>query len=141
MEARSVDVLPVGDQWQYEPKWDGFRCLLARDGDVITMLSKSGRDLKRYFPEIEKAALALPETRFLLDGELVIQMADRFSFDDLLQRIHPAKGRIDKLAKASPALFLAFDLLGWGKKMSALEPMAMRRPQLLLPPIAGNVRC
>lgn len=93
-------------------------------------LPAGARDLKRYFPEIEKAALALPETRFLLDGELVIQMADHFSFDDLLQRIHPAKGRIDKLAKASPALFLAFDLLGWGKKMSALEPMAMRRPQL-----------
>jgi ATP-dependent DNA ligase len=114
-EARSVNAIPSGEQWQYEPKWDGFRCLLSRDGDAITMLSKSGRDLKRYFPEVETAALTLPEKRFLLDGELVVPAGDRFSFDDLLQRIHPAQSRIKKLSAANPAVYLAFDILRRGK--------------------------
>ena len=72
MEARSVDAIPVGAQWQYEPKWDGFRCMLARDGATVTMTSKSGQDLTRYFPEIAQSAAEFPEPLFALDGELVV---------------------------------------------------------------------
>ena len=86
-EARSVAQIPVGGQWQYEPKWDGLRCLLLRDGDAVTMVSKSGQDLKRYFPEVEAAALALPEKRFLLDGELVVPAGKAFPFGSLLHRM------------------------------------------------------
>jgi ATP-dependent DNA ligase len=90
MEARSVDAIPVGEEWQYEPKWDGFRCLLTRDADAVAMWSKSGQDLSRYFPEMLAAALSLREKTFVLDGEIVVPVEGRFSFDDLLQRIHPA---------------------------------------------------
>jgi ATP-dependent DNA ligase len=111
MEARSVDRIPSGDIWEYEPKWDGFRCLLARDGRQVHMVSKSGQDLRRYFPEIAQAALAVAAKRFVLDGELVVPDGKQFSFDRLLQRIHPAESRVRKLAQQTPALFLAFDLL------------------------------
>ena len=94
MEARSVDVVPTGEEWQYEPKWDGFRCLLARDAHGVSMYSKSGQDLARYFPEVVAEALSLPEKSFVLDGELVVPVGGRFSFDDLLQRIHPATSRV-----------------------------------------------
>ncbi|MDB5521424.1 MAG: dependent ligase [Tardiphaga sp.] len=130
MEARSVSAIPRGGEWQYEPKWDGFRCLLARDGPVIAMHSKSGQDLKRYFPEIELAASMLPESRFLLDGELVVPMGDSYSFDDLLHRLHPAQSRIKKLSAATPALFLAFDILNYGKRDLADAPLTARRPAL-----------
>ncbi|WP_299721098.1 ATP-dependent DNA ligase [Tardiphaga sp.] len=130
MEARSVAQIPIGAQWQYEPKWDGFRCLLLRDGDAVTMLSKSGHDLKRYFPEVEAAALALPEKRFLLDGELVVPTGEAFSFDSLLQRIHPAPNRIKKLSAETPALYLAFDILGSGKRELRDTPLSQRRPLL-----------
>src|SRR5262249_50814393 len=86
MEARSVDAIPIGERWQYEPKWDGFRCLLERDLNIVTMTSKSGQDLGRYFPEILRSAAELPEHRFVLDGELVVPVGDQFSFDALLQR-------------------------------------------------------
>jgi ATP-dependent DNA ligase len=92
MEARSVDRLPRGAEWQYEPKWDGFRCLLIRSGSRLRMQSKSGRELARYFPEVAGAALNLAETQFALDGELVVPIGKRFSFDDLLQRIHTPLG-------------------------------------------------
>ena len=126
MEARSVDAIPIGEQWQYEPKWDGFRCLLARDARDVTMTSKSGQDLRRYFPEVANAAAELSEHRFILDGELVVQIGDEFSFDALLQRIHPATRRIKRLSMETPALFLAFDLLRRGKKelIAALLPNA-----------------
>ena len=130
MEARSVGEIPVGAQWQYEPKWDGFRCLLLRDGDAVTMLSKSGQDLKRYFPEVEAAALALPEKRFLLDGELVVPSGATFSFDSLLQRIHPAPSRIRKLSTETPALYLVFDILGRAKRDLEELPLSQRRPLL-----------
>ena len=106
MEARSVDAIPIGDEWQYEPKWDGFRCLLTRDADAVTMYSKSGQDLRRYFPELAAAALELRENSFILDGEIVVPIEGRFSFDDLLQRIHPAASRVKKLAEQTPALLL-----------------------------------
>jgi ATP-dependent DNA ligase len=136
MEARSVDGIPVGDQWQYEPKWDGFRCLLARDGKIVAMTSKSGQKLTRYFPEVANAAALLPARRFVLDGELVIRTGSEFSFDALLQRIHPAASRIKRLSAETPALFLAFDLLKRGtvdftparlpKRRSELEKFAAR---------------
>jgi ATP-dependent DNA ligase len=130
MEARAVDSIPEGEQWQYEPKWDGFRCLLTRDGDAVTMHSKSGQELGRYFPELVAAALSLREPSFLLDGEIVVAIDGRFSFDDLLQRIHPAASRVKKLAEQTPALFLAFDLLKTAKTLLAAAPLAKRRPLL-----------
>ena len=131
MEARSVDAIPRGTEWQYEPKWDGFRCLLFRHGDNVDLRSKSGEDLARYFPELVRAALALKATAFVLDGEIVVPHGKAFSFDDLLQRIHPAASRIRKLAQETPALFLAFDLLASAsdKELSA-QPLRERRPAL-----------
>jgi ATP-dependent DNA ligase len=111
MEAESVAELPRGAQWQYEPKWDGFRCLLIRDGERVKMQSKSGRDLVRYFPEVASAACALNSGSVNLDGELVIERDEGFSFDALLQRIHPAASRVKRLAEETPATFIAFDLL------------------------------
>ena len=131
MEARSVDAIPRGAEWQYEPKWDGFRCLLYRDGDTVDLRSKSGEDLTRYFPELVRATLALKASSFLLDGEIVVPHGKTFSFDDLLQRIHPAASRVTKLSLGTPALFLAFDLLATAtdKKLAAL-PLNKRRPAL-----------
>ena len=111
MEARAVSEIPRDGPWQYEPKWDGFRCLLGRSRDAVAMRSKSGQDLARYFPEVAVAAVMLPERDYVLDGELVVPTARGFSFDDLLQRIHPAESRIRRLALETPALFIAFDLL------------------------------
>ncbi|HWC92103.1 MAG TPA: ATP-dependent DNA ligase [Pseudolabrys sp.] len=111
MEALSVDTIPEGKKWQYEPKWDGFRCLAFRDGGQVELQSKSGQALTRYFPEIVAALGALKATRFVLDGEIVVPRDRAFSFDDLLQRIHPAASRVKKLAQETPALFIAFDLL------------------------------
>jgi ATP-dependent DNA ligase len=131
MEARSVDAIPRGEEWQYEPKWDGFRCLLARTGDTVDLRSKSGEDLGRYFPELVAAALRLKATSFLLDGEIVVPHGRSFSFDDLLQRIHPAASRITKLANETPALFLAFDLLATKTDPDlAGQPLMRRRPAL-----------
>jgi ATP-dependent DNA ligase len=130
MEARSVDEIPCGETWQYEPKWDGFRCLLQRTGRVVALTSKSGQDLKRYFPELAAAAAELPDQTFLIDGEIVVPVGATFSFDALLQRIHPAATRIRRLAEATPALFLAFDLLHSGRSDLAKCPLALRRPKL-----------
>jgi ATP-dependent DNA ligase len=131
MEARSVDAIPRGAEWQYEPKWDGFRCLMSRRGKTVELRSKSGEDLGRYFPELIAAALALKATSFHLDGEIVVPHGKTFSFDDLLQRIHPAASRVRKLSQETPALFLAFDLLQTSadKKLSA-KPLKRRRPAL-----------
>jgi ATP-dependent DNA ligase len=131
MEARSVADIPTGAMWQYEPKWDGFRCLIFRDGGSVRLQSKSGEDLTRYFPEIAAEALALPATRYALDGELVIPQPDGFSFDALLQRIHPAASRIARLSKETPALFIAFDLLAAPRQPQlAAAPLRERRPRL-----------
>ncbi|KRP86806.1 ATP-dependent DNA ligase [Bradyrhizobium pachyrhizi] len=131
MEARSVDAIPRGKEWQYEPKWDGFRCLLKREGRKVDLRSKSGEDLGRYFPELVAAALSVKATSFVLDGEIVVPHGRTFSFDDLLQRIHPAASRVTRLAQETPALFLAFDLLAspTRKKLSG-QPLSERRPQL-----------
>jgi ATP-dependent DNA ligase len=111
MEALSVDEIPTGDVWQYEPKWDGFRCLVFRDGDTVELQSKSGQPLTRYFPELVAAARGLKAKQFVLDGEIVVPSDGAFSFDALLQRIHPAQSRVQKLAAETPALLIAFDLL------------------------------
>src|SRR5581483_3246744 len=111
MEAKSVEKLPSGDQWQYEPKWDGFRCLASRDGDKVAMQSKSGQPLGRYFPEIDEALLKLKLKQFVIDGEIVVPIKGKFSFDDLLMRIHPAASRIEKLSQETPAKMIVFDLL------------------------------
>lgn len=111
MEAKSVEQLPSGDSWQYEPKWDGFRCLAFRDGDRIDLQSKSGQPLARYFPEVAEALLKLKAKQFVLDGEIVVPIKGQFSFDDLLMRIHPAASRIKKLAQETPAKLIVFDLL------------------------------
>jgi ATP-dependent DNA ligase len=120
MEALSVDEVPLGPEWQYEPKWDGFRCLLFRDGARVTLQSKSGRPLTRYFPEIVEGALGLSPKSFVLDGEIVVPQGKGFSFDHLLQRIHPAASRIQRLAEETPALFIAFDLLVDTRKVSLI---------------------
>ena len=131
MEARSVDTIPQGKEWQYEPKWDGFRCLLSRRGESIDLRSKSGEDLGRYFPELIAAALKLKAANFSLDGEIVVPHGKTFSFDDLLQRIHPAASRIKKLASETPALFLAFDLLASETDGDLADrPLNLRRPAL-----------
>jgi ATP-dependent DNA ligase len=111
MEALSVDEIPTGAEWQYEPKWDGFRCLVFRDGDEIELQSKSGQSLTRYYPELVEAAGKLAAKAFVLDGEIVVPMDGAFSFDALLQRIHPAATRIKRLAHETPALLIVFDLL------------------------------
>jgi ATP-dependent DNA ligase len=131
MEARSVDAIPRGDEWQYEPKWDGFRCLLSRRGESVDLRSKSGEDLGRYFPELVAAALELKAANFLIDGEIVVPHGKTFSFDDLLQRIHPAASRIRKLASETPALFQVFDLLASDADDDlAAKPLSLRRPAL-----------
>ncbi len=130
MEARSVEEIPLGDVWQYEPKWDGFRCLLSRSNRSVSLTSKSGQDLTRYFPEVAAAALELPERSFVLDGELVVALGKTFSFDQLLQRIHPASSRVKRLAVETPANLIVFDLLQQGNADLSSLPLAERRPRL-----------
>jgi ATP-dependent DNA ligase len=131
MEARSVDAIPIGPQWQYEPKWDGFRCLMVRSRDAIALWSKSGEDLTRYFPELVVAALRLKAERFVLDGEIVVPQRRTFSFDALLQRIHPAASRVNKLSVETPALLLVFDLLASPRDDAlAAQPLTQRRKAL-----------
>ena len=131
MEAKLVEKIPQGEHWEYEPKWDGFRCLAFRDGQKIELQSKSGQPLARYFPEVVDALLKLKATKFVLDGELVIPVKGGLSFDDLLQRIHPAASRILKLSRETPAHYIIFDLLvdDAGKALID-ETLVKRRPKL-----------
>src|SRR5262249_16822149 len=131
MEALSVDQVPTGPDWQYEPKWDGFRCLVFRAGAKVELQAKSGNPLTRYFPEIVAAAQALRAKAFVLDGEIVVPQGKAFSFDALLQRIHPAASRIKRLAAETPALMIAFDLLADARGKSLVDrPLRERRPLL-----------
>lgn len=131
MEAKSVAQLPVGDTWQYEPKWDGFRCLAFRDGDRIDLQSKSGQPLGRYFPELVEALLKLKPKQFVIDGEIVVPVKGKLSFDDLLMRIHPAASRIKKLAQETPAKLIVFDLLVDDRGKGIVdEPLMARRKKL-----------
>ncbi len=131
MEAKAVERIPAGEQWVYEPKWDGFRCLAFRDRGTVTLQSKAGQPLGRYFPEVVEGLAALDATRFVLDGEIVILSDGKLSFDDLLMRIHPAASRVTKLASETPARLLAFDLLvdESGRDLTPL-PLTERRARL-----------
>jgi ATP-dependent DNA ligase len=131
MEALSVDEVPIGKEWQYEPKWDGFRCLVFRDGDTVELQSKSEKPLTRYFPENVEAVRNIEAKTFVLDGEIVVPEGQTFSFDALLQRIHPAASRIKKLAQETPALLIVFDLLvdADGTMLTDM-PLAERRKRL-----------
>jgi ATP-dependent DNA ligase len=130
MEALLAAELPDGEGWQYEPKWDGFRCLAARDGGEVELTSKSGKPLGRYFPEVVTMLEALKEKQFLLDGELIIPIGDALSFEALQLRLHPAESRIRKLSQQTPAEFMLFDLLAIGGKPLAEKPLADRRAAL-----------
>jgi ATP-dependent DNA ligase len=111
MEARSVDELPRGEGWQFEPKWDGFRCLAFKAGDQVELRAKSGKPLGRYFPEVVKAVRELLPASFVLDGELAIARGDTLDFDALQLRLHPAESRIRKLSQETPARLILFDIL------------------------------
>lgn len=129
MECLPVGAIPDGADWQYEPKWDGFRCLAFRDEDELYLQSRAGQPLARYFPEVVETLLTLRAKKFILDGELVIPVDGQLSFDDLLQRIHPAASRIAKLSKETAASFLAFDLLvdAHGRKLSDIALRERRK--------------
>lgn len=131
MEADSVSEMPVGTEWQYEPKWDGFRSLCFRDGQRVEIRSKAGEDLARYFPELVAVLASLSAQKFVLDGELVVAREGVLSFDDLLQRIHPAASRINRLSVETPARLIVFDLLvdGHGTDLTKL-PLHQRRSAL-----------
>src|SRR5262249_23428088 len=131
MEARSVDEIPTGAEWQYEPKWDGFRCLLFRDGRKVELQSKSGQSLTRYFPELVEAALAVRTATFVLDGAIVVPIDGAFSFDALLQRIHPPSSGVRSPAVETPALLIVSDLLlgALGEALVA-QPLVDRRRAL-----------
>ena len=111
MEALPVRDIPRGSNWQYEPKWDGFRCLIFKEGKNIELQSKKGESLNRYFPDLLAAVQDLAADKFVIDAEIVVPAGAGFSFDDLLQRIHPAQSRVRKLAKERPAKLIVFDLL------------------------------
>jgi ATP-dependent DNA ligase len=131
MEAESAEALPNGKAWLYEPKWDGFRCLAFRDGASVRIQSKAGKLLGRYFPDVVEALLALGARRFVLDGEIVIPVEGRLSFDELLLRVHPAESRVRTLVEAHPARLLVFDLLADERGRSLVDlPLAERRPRL-----------
>src|SRR5215212_1880184 len=130
MEARLVDELPTGSEWQYEPKWDGFRCIAFRDGTDIYLQSKAGQPLARYFPDVVEAIGNLPAKRFVLDGELAIPVNGHLVFDELQLRLHPAASRVNKLAAAHPALLIVFDLLAEGSESYLDDPLHARRIRL-----------
>jgi ATP-dependent DNA ligase len=131
MEARSADELPSGTGWEFEPKWDGFRCLAFKAGDNVELRAKSGKPLGRYFPEIVAVIRALGAECFVVDGELTIEIDGRLSFDALQMRLHPAESRIRKLASETPARLVLFDMLvsADGKILTSL-PLTERRRSL-----------
>ncbi len=130
VEANQVAKLPAGEEWAYEPKWDGFRCVAFRDGDHIELQSKACKPLARYFPDGVEYVRALAADGFVFDGELVIPQDDTLSFDHLLMRIHPAESRVKKLAAADPCLLIVFDLLVEDGESLLEEPLAERRAAL-----------
>lgn len=131
MEALSVDAIPSGPGWLYEPKWDGFRCIAFKDGDRVELQSKAGKSLTRYFPDVVSLFQSLGARRCVLDGEIVVPVEGELSFDELLLRIHPAASRVALLAAQSPATFIAFDMLvdDTGKSLVD-QPLSKRRPAL-----------
>ena len=130
MEAKIVAELPEEAGWQFEPKWDGFRALVFRDGADIEILSKSGKSLARYFPEIVALVAAVDQNRFILDGELILPIDDILSFDALQARLHPAESRVAKLSRETPAQLMMFDCLQDGKRDLLERPLVERRAAL-----------
>jgi ATP-dependent DNA ligase len=128
--ARPAKDLPEGGEWRYEPKWDGFRTLIFRDGDDVHLQSRNGRPMNRYFPEIPAQITALAEDRLVLDGELMVIVDGIQEFDLLGQRIHPAKSRVDMLAEKWPAAFVAFDVLAVGDETLLEQTFDKRRRRL-----------
>ena len=130
MLSAAAAVLPQGEGWQFEPKWDGFRTLVFRDGDEILLQSRDEKPMNRYFPELlAPLATSLPE-RCVLDGEIVIVGAQGLDFEALLLRIHPAASRVKLLASQTPASFVAWDLLALGEEDLREVPLAQRRQRL-----------
>jgi ATP-dependent DNA ligase len=131
MEAESTDTLPSGPGWQFEPKWDGFRCVAFRDESIVLIQSKAGKPLGRYFPDVVESLGSLEAKRFVLDGEIVIPVNGRLSFDELLLRVHPAESRVRTLVAAHRARLVVFDLLvdERGRSLVGL-PLEERRGRL-----------
>src|SRR5579864_1356296 len=145
MEAQLVNELPLGKDWQYEPKWDGFRGVLENDGGELALWSRNGRPLLRYFPELEELGAKLPP-HSALDGEIVIACGGALDFDAMQMRLHPAESRVRKLSAEIPATFVAFDLLLWKGKPVHEKPIEKRRAELekvangiALSPVSGDV--
>ncbi len=131
MEAKLTSELPHGAEWEFEPKWDGFRCIAFRSGRDVELQSKAGQTLTRYFPEITAALRSVKAKTFVLDGELIVERNGRLSFEDLLQRIHPAASRVELLSRKTPARFVVFDyLVDEGGKSLISRPLADRRKAL-----------
>ena len=130
MEALLAAELPEGPGWQYEPKWDGFRCIARRDSDDIQMISRSGKPLGRYFPEVLDILRNVKARKFVVDGELILPLADRLDFEALQMRLHPAESRIRKLASETPAQLMLFDVLEVGAKSFDKKSLADRREAL-----------
>ncbi|MDQ4072569.1 MAG: ATP-dependent DNA ligase, partial [Actinomycetota bacterium] len=136
--ARSAKDLPEGDGWRYEPKWDGFRTIVFRDGDDVHLQSRNGRPMNRYFPEVVEQVKALPLKKAVIDGEMIVVVDGIQEFDLLSQRIHPAASRVQRLAEETPAAFVAFDLLADGRQKLLALPYVGRR-ELLEPLIEPPV--
>ena len=130
MLAKLTTTIPVGEQWLYEPKWDGFRCIVVRDGDQVELTSRNERPFTRYFPELLGPALAQLPPGTLVDGEIVLPGATGLDFDALLQRIHPAASRVKRLSEETPAVFVAFDLLAEDGESLLEQPLSVRRARL-----------
>ena len=130
MLSAPQDGIPAGDSWEYEPKWDGFRTLVFRDGDEVELVSRGARPMTRYFPELPPALRTLRDERVVLDGELVVVGDNGLDFGALQQRIHPAESRVRMLSKATPAWYVAFDILSAGGKDLRSLPLSERRKQL-----------
>ena len=136
--ARAAKELPEGEGWRFEPKWDGFRTIVFRDGDDVYLQSRNGKPMNRYFPEVIPQVQALPGQRLVLDGELIVVVDGIQEFDLLGQRIHPAKSRVDMLAEKYPAAFVAFDLLAEDDEVLMDLPYLERRArleQVIEPPV------
>jgi ATP-dependent DNA ligase len=129
MLAKSVPRIPEG-QLSYEPKWDGFRSIIFRDGDEVEIGSRNGKPMTRYFPEIVEAVKANLPTRCVVDGEIVVVIGKRLEFEVLQQRIHPASSRVNRLAQETPASFIGFDLLALGDDDLMARPFGDRRELL-----------
>ena len=150
MLARLADEIPLRDHL-YEPKWDGFRAIAFRDGDDVDIRSRHDRQLARYFPELVDAFRALEETSFAIDGEIVVIGPDRFDFASVMLRLHPAESRVRRLARETPATFIAFDAIAVGADDLRGAPFVERRahlerllgradPRIVLTPISDDPR-